>query len=211
MKKHLLFLFLFVVTSVMASVSPKWIWIDNNDAPNTWACFRKTLDIDNVPSSEVYADIAVDSKYWLWVNGQQVIFEGGLAGSPSQAGKWDRKSKTTPSNTWFERVNIQPYLKKGKNVISVLTWYWGRETHKGTYIKKRGGFLFSSEINGQNISSDSSWKVSRHVSYDTTGCTASKAIVSFKIKYDARKNMNEWFMPEYDDSRWIRASTWKQR
>ena len=205
MKKHLLFLFLFVVASAMASVSPKWIWIDNKDAQNTWACFRKTLDIDNVPSSEVYADIAVDSKYWLWVNGQQVVFEGGLAGSPSQAGKWDRKAKITPSNTWFERVNIQPYLKKGKNVISVLTWYWGRETHKGTYIKKRGGFLFSSEINGQNISSDSSWKASRHVAYDTTGCTASKAIVPFKIKYDAQKNMDEWFMPEFNDTKWTKA------
>lgn len=205
MKKHLLLLFLFVVASAMASVSPKWIWIDNKDAQNTWACFRKTLDIDNVPSSEVYADIAVDSKYWLWVNGQQVVFEGGLAGSPSQAGKWDRKAKITPSNTWFERVNIQPYLRKGKNVISVLTWYWGRETHKGTYIKKRGGLLFSSEIDGKDISSDSSWKASRHVAYDTTGCTASKMLVQFKVKYDARKNMNEWFMPEYNDAKWSSA------
>ena len=111
----------------------QWIWQQDDGPSNTWMSFRKTIIIEELPD-EVEAHIAVDSKFWLWINGEMLLFEGGLSRGPSQAGEWDRKEKLTPANSWYEAVNIQPYLKKGKNTIAILVWYWGRETHKGTHI-----------------------------------------------------------------------------
>lgn len=197
---------IFVVgTSAASKPETKWIWIDNNISQDTWACFRKSFDLDKMPQGEITANIAVDSKYWLWINGHEVVVEGGLAGSPSQAGEWNRKEKITPSNTWFEKINIKPYLKEGKNVISTLVWYWGRETHKGTYIKKRGGLYFDCNLGTKSISSDKSWKSQLHLAYDTVGCVVSKMIVPFKVKYNAQNSMNDWYKPSFNDKSWNNA------
>ena len=45
------------------------------DAPNQWIAFRKDVRLDAVPASAP-ARIAVDSKYWLWVNGRLVVALG---------------------------------------------------------------------------------------------------------------------------------------
>lgn len=56
----------------------KWIGSEHcQSTPNTWLCFRKTVHLPGVPG-EMIANIAVDSKYWLWINGKMVVFEGGL-------------------------------------------------------------------------------------------------------------------------------------
>jgi alpha-L-rhamnosidase len=49
---------------------------------NTWICFRKEVNM-KAKSAVAIAKIAVDSKYWLWINGRQVIFEGGLKRGPN--------------------------------------------------------------------------------------------------------------------------------
>jgi len=51
-------------------------WIGpSQTSNNTWICFRKTLALTKPPAS-LRARIAVDSKYWLWINGKLVVFEG---------------------------------------------------------------------------------------------------------------------------------------
>ena len=45
---------------------------------NLWTCFRKSFRLTMRPATAT-ARIAVDSKYWLWVNGKLAIFEGGLS------------------------------------------------------------------------------------------------------------------------------------
>ena len=49
------------------------------------------------------AQIAVDSKYWLWINGQLAVFEGGVKRGP------------TPKDTYYDEVDLAPFLQKGKN------------------------------------------------------------------------------------------------
>ena len=60
-----------------------WI-IDPNsqNTSNSWFCFRKEVSLDSIPATAI-AKIAVDSKYWLWVNEKLVIFEGGLKRGPN--------------------------------------------------------------------------------------------------------------------------------
>ena len=63
----------------------KWIGSEQcQSTPNTWLCFRKTVHLPGVPG-EMIANIAVDSKYWLWINGKMVVFEGGLKGTCSRS------------------------------------------------------------------------------------------------------------------------------
>lgn len=188
----------------------KWIWQQEDGPSNTWMSFRKSVTLDEVPN-QVEALISVDSKFWLWINGEMVLFEGGLSRGPSQAGDWDRKNNITPSNSWFETVNIQPYLKKGENTIAILVWYWGRETHKGTHVdSKKGGLLFSANIGEQKVVSDASWKAIQHPAYDNTIEPASKAIVQYSVQYNAQKAMNDWsdkawYTEDFSDKDWPSA------
>ena len=188
----------------------QWIWQQQDGPSNTWMSFRKTVNIDEVPAN-VDAYIAVDSKFWLWINGEMVLFEGGLSRGPSQAGKWDRKKGITPANSWYQTLNIQPYLKKGENTIAVLAWYWGRETHKGTHIdSKKGGFLFSAQIGKQTIVSDASWKAMQHPGYDNTIEPPSTSLTQYSVKFDAQKALSDWtdkawYTSGYNDKEWASA------
>ena len=64
------------------------------DAPNQWIAFRKDVRLDAVPGSAP-ARIAVDSKYWLWVNGRLVVFEGGLKRGPNPQDSYFDEKETT--------------------------------------------------------------------------------------------------------------------
>ena len=188
----------------------QWIWQQEDGPSNTWMSFRKTVTISEIPDV-AEAHIAVDSKFWLWINGEIVLFEGGLSRGPSQAGDWDRKKKITPANSWYESVDIQHYLKKGKNTISILVWYWGRETHKGTHIDSgKGGLLFSAKIGTQSLVSDKSWKAIQHPAYDNTIDPSSRSLVQYCVKYDAQNAMNDWsdkawYTTEFSDENWPSA------
>ena len=215
-KSKIAFLVFVFTTSIFFGQSPnwenaQWIWQQEDGPSNTWMSFRKTITIDEIPAI-VEANIAVDSKFWLWINGEMVLFEGGLSRGPSQAGDWDRNNKITPSNSWFDTVNIQPYLKKGENTIAILVWYWGRETHKGTHIDSgKGGLLFSTQIGEQRLVSDRSWKAKQHSGYDNTIAPASKSLVQYSVKFDAQKAMNDWsenawYVSKFDDTNWQEAT-----
>ena len=213
MKKNLILLLLMLNFSLVFSNdwnNAQWIWQQEDGPSNTWMSFRKTISVDEVPAI-AEANIAVDSKFWLWINGEMVLFEGGLSRGPSQAGDWDRKKKITPTNSWYDTVNIQPYLKKGENTIAILVWYWGRETHKGTHIDSgKGGLLFSSQIGSQKLVSNASWKAIQHPGYDNTISPASKALVQYPVQFNAQNAMkdwseNAWYTVNFDDSNWPKA------
>ena len=75
-----------------------WIWTLNTATDNQWVCFRKDVELNSIPM-HVFADIAVDSKYWLWINGEMAVREGGLKRGPD------------PHNTYCDKVDIAPFIK----------------------------------------------------------------------------------------------------
>ncbi len=87
---------------------------DATTEPNQWLAFRRDVTLDAVPQ-EALARIAVDSKYWLWVNGQLVVFEGELKRGPN------------PQDSYFDPVDLTPYLHAGENQIALLLWYFGKD------------------------------------------------------------------------------------
>ena len=86
--------------SLNAPIKGKWITASScSHKPNTWIMYRHTPVISSLPD-EMIARIAVDSKYWLWINGEMVVFEGGLKRGP------------LPEGTYYDTIDIAPYLKK---------------------------------------------------------------------------------------------------
>ena len=41
---------------------------------NTWISYRKEVNVTKRPD-KLIARIAVDSKYWMWINGELAVFE----------------------------------------------------------------------------------------------------------------------------------------
>lgn len=154
----------------------KWITADNQQANevNTWIEFRKDFSIDKLDKklSSVEAEIAVDSKYWLWVNGEMVVFEGGLKRGPN------------PNDSYYDVVELLPYLKKGENSIRLLLWYFGKEgfSHKDS---GKAGMIFNAEKIG--LVSDSSWESRRLSEYQSAmNPEPNWRLPESSIRYDAR-------------------------
>ena len=192
----LLVLILALLSNVKAVESPdaQWIWQTADGSANTWMAFRKTITIDNVPSKAVI-NIAVDSKYWLWVNGEMVLFEGGLARGAA------------PNSTYFDPVDLAPFLKNGENTIAILVWHWGR-TRKMHANSGKGGLYISADWN-TNLNTNSTWKMKLHAAFDPNsgGGGEDNGIAPYNVKFDARNAMGDWtssawYTVGYDDSSW---------
>ncbi|MBQ6179034.1 MAG: alpha-L-rhamnosidase N-terminal domain-containing protein [Bacteroidales bacterium] len=170
-------------------------WIStrmDNSIPNQWVCFRKSFSCGKVDESAVL-HIGVDSKYWLWINGQMVIFEGGLKRGPN------------PDDTYYDSIPVGKYLRKGENTLAVLVWYFGKE---GFDHKNSGKCGLIAEIgNGsQVIVSDTSWKARIHPAFgDTEEPHPNFRLPESNVRYDASLALGEWMSPGYDDSFWESA------
>ena len=163
----------------------KWIGSEHcQSTPNTWLCFRKTVHLPSVPG-EMIANIAVDSKYWLWINGKMVVFEGGLKRGPA------------PGATYYDQVDIAPYLEKGENTIALLVWHFGKNgfshVNSGT-----AALLFCAQGANLSIVSDKSWQCSVDRAYQNTEAPFPNYRLSeSNIRFDARKELAGWNMPDF--------------
>ncbi|MBR1926732.1 MAG: glycoside hydrolase [Bacteroidales bacterium] len=159
----------------------KWISKQQGQSEtNTWMAFRKDVDLEKVPQSLV-ARIAVDSKYWMWINGQQVVFEGGLKRGPSIGGGY------------YDKVEIAPYLKKGKNRISILVCFFG----KAGFSHMSSGtcaLLFDARCPEVEILSDASWQASLQYGYQIASHRKTNHRLSeSNLRYDANAFNFKWF------------------
>jgi hypothetical protein len=111
----------------------QWIGTPGETPGGAWTCFRKDFTLTEKPSV-ARARIAVDSKYWLWINGKLAIYEGGLKRGPNR------------EDTYFDRVDLAPFLREGVNTIAALAWYWGKDgfSHKSS---GKAGFGFDRVVN----------------------------------------------------------------
>ncbi len=161
-------------------------WISKQELQsetNSWLAFRKDVEIDKVPESLV-ARIAVDSRYWLWINGRQVVYEGGLKRGPSIGGGY------------YDKVEIAPYLKPGKNRISILVCFFG----KSGFSHMSSGtcaMLFDARCPGLEILSDNTWQATIQRGYQIASHPATNHRLSeSNIRYDANRFPFDWFTDE---------------
>lgn len=172
----------------------KWI-TDAKEAgePNRWLCFRKEFVCDARPR-EARLSVAVDSKYWLWVNGRLVVFEGALKRGPN------------PNDTYYDEVDLSAWLKKGKNTLAIQVWYWGKQgfCHNSS---GKAGLIATLSLGNRTITTDESWKVKLHPAYGKTEAPhPNYRLPESNVRFDARADMPDWFRPGYDDSGWASAA-----
>ncbi|MDE7417442.1 MAG: hypothetical protein K2N44_14275 [Lachnospiraceae bacterium] len=172
----------------------KWIWKNGENNENTWMNFVKKFELPNAPQTAT-AQIAVDSKYWLYINGILAVFEGGIKRGP------------TKSSTYYDEIDLAKYLKKGENTIAVLVWYFGKSgfSHLSS---GQGGLLFEADIDGRRISSDDSWRVMKNPAYvkpDAFDAPANFRLSESNIYYDAARDIGQWYSMDYDISLWDKA------
>ncbi len=173
----------------------KWIWDkDNITEENVWMCFNKKVSIDAIPQ-ELIAHISADSKYWLYINGETVVFEGNVKRGPEKNGGY------------YDSIDISPFLKEGENSICALVWYWDAETSYSYSGSGQGGFLFEAVNDDISVLSDKSWKVKRHTAYiDSPFYPPNYRIAEYSIYFDARKDIGDWISTDYDTSSWENAT-----
>ena len=173
----------------------QWIWQPRDRPANSWLRLRKKVTLSGKPSSAVVR-IAAENKYWLYVNGQLVAPDGGLDVRPDL------------TNTYYDSLDIAPYLTSGDNVIAALVWYKGGVAGYSQQMKSDGGFLFEAAVAGATpakIVSDRTWKAWIHPAFART--TQHIEAQDYKwpqypITYDARNDPGDWTAVAFDDTSW---------
>ena len=166
-----------------------WITADDEtcNERNVWIEFHKDFDLKtNVRKAE--AKIAADSKYWLWINGENAVFEGGLKRGPNK------------NDTYYDVVDLAPYLKKGKNEIRLLLWHFGKSGFSHNSSGKSGVIFDASQI---GLVSDSTWMSQRLAAYQSTDKPKPNYRLSeANIRYDARLAEQNTFKPSVNIGKW---------
>ena len=174
----------------------EWIWdTENAEEENVWMCFSKKIILEK-ETGELVAHISADSKYWLYINGETVVFEGSVKRGPDE------------NSGYYDSIDIAPYLKKGENSICTLVWYWDDETSYSYNSSGQGGFIFEAVNDDISIFSDSSWKVKRNPAYiDSALYPPNYRLAEYSIYFDARKD-TDWLTADYDFSDWENATVY---
>lgn len=184
----LLALSLIFISSVQAQEA-NWITADDStcNERNVWIEFRKDFDLKKkVKKAE--ARIAADSKYWLWINGEMAVFEGGLKRGPNR------------NDSYYDIIDLAPYLKKGKNDIRLLLWYFGKSGFSHNSSGK-SGIIFDAP--GIGLASDRTWLSQRLDAFQTADKPKPNYRLSeANIRYDARLEGQDRLKPSVEIGRW---------
>lgn len=176
-----------VVSLRAQSVSGAWIAPDASgvDTVNTWICFRKDFVLDKKPK-DVRIEIAADSKYWLWINGKLVVFEGGLKRGPA------------PDSGYLDELDLTNYLIKGNNKIALLVWYFGKEGFSHKDSGKSGLLIHSLNPAYAMINTDESWYSRLHPAFEDAGEPYPNwRLPESNIRFNANKELVDWVVCDY--------------
>lgn len=178
-----------LVSAISASEAAVWIGPSQTEV-NQWIRYRKIFSLESVPKHAT-AQIAVDSKYWLWINGKLVLQEGGLKRGP------------TPNATYYDSVDLSHYLKRGENSLAILVWHFGKNGFSHNDSGKTG-LWFSLQLGKQAIISDTTWRISRHPAISTSWDQAPNPRLSeSSLSFDARADDPAWTKLGYSFSDWL--------
>lgn len=190
MKKWLCMLVCCLSVYVQAQV---WTLKEKEPAvPGTWWCFRNTVTLDEQPRS-LELRLAADTKYWLWVNGELQVSEGGLKRGPN------------PLDTYCDVITSLPALRAGKNTVALLVWYFGKDgfSHRNS---PTAGISFSLFCDGKEVEPDAKWRVKKHPAYYVPqGEQPNYRLAESNIGFDAVKDI-PFMSPDYDDKKWKKAT-----
>ena len=184
-----------ISTQEKADWSASWIWdADSLTDENVWMCFNKQVTIDKAPK-QLIAHISADSKYWLYINGEMVVFEGSA------------KRGADKSSGYYDSIDIAPYLKQGKNTICALVWFWSNNKNYSYSSSGQGGFIFEAINDSISIITNESWRVKRNPAYINSALyPPNYRLAEYSIYYDARNELGDWLSGSFNFSDWENAT-----
>ncbi len=159
--------------------SPKWITTDDNhNTPGSMLCFYRDVNLDEVPAS-VPLRIGADSKYWMWINGNQVVLEGGVKRGP------------IPGDSYMDEIDIAKWLKPGENRIAVQLWYFGKDGFSHKSSGQAGLFIDSPNLS--ELNTNSKWYGRMHPAFFVPqGSVPNYRLPESNIGFDARYDIPGW-------------------
>lgn len=122
----------------------KWIWAADAVKKNSNIILRRTFTFaqDKKPPQRAFCRAACDTHYFLFVNGNAVVWNGGLNRSAGKA--------------YYDEFDIARFLTKGDNVIVCFCQYYGADG-RDLVCASRAGFIF--ECADLDIYSDNTFTV----------------------------------------------------
>ena len=179
-----------VYTHLPETTETNWIWTKDTTRRNQWSAFRKEFSVQN-KSGSYTMNIAVDSKYWLWINDQLVVFEGELKRGPN------------PTDGFYDSVDITQYLVEGRNIIAVQVWYFGKDSFNHIGSGSAGLLVDIPEL---KIKTDESWKCMELESYQPEIMEPNMRLPEGNIVYNATLSIPNWYTVAYNDNQWSNAN-----
>ena len=181
----------------MAGLRPRNVWARQLErkklAPvdvrwqNRHYLFRRAFDLAVVGKTTVR--ITADDYYKLYVNGTFVAM-GPAAG--------------TTDCTYYNVIDVTPYLVKGRNTLAVHTYYQGLVNRVWVSGDNRHGLWLELDVDGRPLlASDETFKVARHRGYSALGTVGYDT--QFLECYDAGAPEVGFEHPSFDDADWVAA------
>lgn len=161
---------------------------NDTDNENSVILFRKTITLSSVPLSAGLT-VTADDIYKLYINGE-FITEG-----------------PTPSYHFryrYDKVDVRPYLKPGKNTFAFLTYYSGLINRVCQSGDRRHGLCCELVCDGSTVMrSDGSFLCKKHTGFTASGKAGYDT--QFLQTYDSNSSEDGFERPDFDDSAWDRA------
>lgn len=174
----------------------RWIWGEDNTTKDQKTVFRRRFTLEEVPE-EAIAYIGAETKYWLWINGNLAVFEGGVF----------RESK--PGCGWADKVDLAPYLDKGENTLAVLVWYYGNGGRNNT-TSPEGGFILSCEAIG--LYTNSEFVCAKHPAYIKGGEPHPSYLYGGdNIAFDAHLDFGDFTDEDFDEIEFTSATEYENK
>jgi alpha-L-rhamnosidase len=173
-----------------------WIWKTHTAVKNSFAYFRKEIDIPgDFCSARVF--VSAHNHFKLFINGKA-------------AGGYVTPAPTDPQKSKYYLVyDVTEMLVPGMNALCAAAHYLGGEGQN--YVNGQPGFILQCEVTGADgtvllaAATDESWKVLCDTPYmDRTEYQQNRRISAIEI-YDASREPEGWLHPGFDDSCWENA------
>jgi len=152
-----------------------WLWFDpcNFDSVNTFMLARREI------SCRAEICITADSRYRLFVNGTYVC------GGPARG---------YPRSYPFDRVDIAPFLRKGRNCLAVLAHQFGVGTYQSVY-EGCEGLLVGGRVAGVDVGTKpKAWTV-RKCPGHTQDMIRRSLQMGFQENFSSRLVEADWQLP----------------
>jgi hypothetical protein len=157
--------------------------------------FRKQIEY-KIEQKEFIIHISAESRYRLLINGKHVCL------GPARGDFMHHR---------FESIDIAPYLKSGKNQLSVMVWNWGANSANGQKtwkeLKSPRLIVYGNSTSESSVNTPNGWKYLRINAIEPLATDNSRNVWGFESasigeKWEGSKFPWGWENIDFNDKSW---------